>query len=93
MPFVDQHDLGSNNGFRKRVAIAMVKSAIAVKAEPANTMHHDARAALAFQVLRDMDNWVKVFVFAVVTNGSINASSTDADIEFTVNSIWDAIAV
>jgi hypothetical protein len=43
-------------------------------------------------VLADPTGWAPRFALAVVTNPVITVASSDSDIQFTVNSVWDAIA-
>ncbi|NBD36738.1 MAG: hypothetical protein GVY30_12180 [Chloroflexi bacterium] len=92
MSFLDQVALAENQEFVRRVQMAMVKSAVAVVAEDPATAHHATRAQWATQVLRDPEHYADRVAFGVVTNASITAESTDNDIEFTVNSQWNAYA-
>ena len=89
--FTDQYDLATNNGFIKRVGMAMVKAAVAVCAET-YTDDTPARATWATQVLRDPEHYARKMAFGVARNNVITVESSDADIEFTVNSIWNAYA-
>ena len=50
------------------------------------------RAWLAATVLRDPIAWIDKFTLAVASNAAIVTGSTDGDIQFTVNSIWDDMA-
>lgn len=94
MTFSDSAYLARNPGFVDRVLIAMVTAAQQIGEETQNvtTDHFRLRRALATNVLGDPNTWAPKFALAVVTNPVIAISSADGDIQFTVNSMWDAIA-
>jgi hypothetical protein len=84
--------------FQNRVKYFFQKAAIAVMAEDPGTTNHDERADFAGAVLGgDMD--VLELAIAVATNATIAANivatieSTDNDVEFTVNSMYNAFAL
>lgn len=70
----------------------MVKSAIAVSNEKPDTPGYATRVQWATQVLRDPAHYAARMAYGVAANPSIAVVSTDNDIEFTVNSIWNAYA-
>ena len=79
--------------WRARVGQMARKSAAAVSAESASTDHHALRADLALKVLTDdSDGWERAFTYNVVAQPGIDADADDADIEFTVNALWNAMA-
>lgn len=89
--------LGERAEFQARVRQAVVKAAAAIMADaPDNTPQsidrHAKRAALANQALRYPQEAQRAWTYAVLTNGAITAESVDGDIEWTVNSLWDAMA-
>jgi hypothetical protein len=90
--FAGRQELARDATFVSRAQHAMVKAAIAVQAEATNTTNHVNRAAYARSVLNDPNRYGPMFAQGVVTNASITDQSSDNDIEFTVNSIWDAYA-
>lgn len=92
MGFLEQNTLAEDAGFLRKVEHAMLKSAVAVVAESVGTTNHASRTAWATQVLRTPEQKVRAVAKAVVTNASITIASADADIEFTINSQWDAFA-
>lgn len=92
MAFLDQYTLANDAEFINRVEMAMVKSALAVCAESDTTPNHAARAQWGTQVLRDPNFYAGRVVYGVTSNPVITAQSSDSDIEFTVNSDWDAYA-
>lgn len=93
MSLSDMTDLAVYPPFIRRVTAAMLKAAVAVGAEEFDgTGYKLARRALVKQCLEDPALWGARFAYAVVSNVAITYTSTDNDIEFTVNSIWDAMA-
>jgi hypothetical protein len=91
--------------FQSRVNYAMCVAAINVYAEGTGVTGHAARAAFSTRVLTGNFNLIGA-CFAVLTNPTISAEATlpaqgqppngngipDSDIQFAVNSIWNALA-
>lgn len=86
--------------FQQRVNYAMSVAAVAVYSESTGTTGHAIRAAFATRVLNGNFNLVAA-CFAVLTNPTIAAEAVpgqsgnnipDADIQFAINSIWNALA-
>lgn len=79
-----------------RIRQALVKAAVAVMAEPANTAHHSQRIAYAFYILNNSTVAGEEMAKGVATSPGITVLDSDhpsdADIEFTVNSMFDAYA-
>lgn len=73
------------------VAVAAVQVASEV---PDQSERKRLRRALAARVLENREgiDYASRFALAVARNDQINAGSTDNDIQFTVNSVWDAMA-
>lgn len=92
MDFSEQAELASQYVFTRRVRQAMIKSAVAVMAEDAETANHTARATFAQTALHEPERTAAIMALGVVTNAVITSESTDSDIEFTVNSMWNAYA-
>lgn len=87
------HDLAEHPRFLRTVTPAMVKAAVAVGAEVNDqTQRGLARHALSVNVLRNPGAWAPSFAWAVAANPVITLDSSDGDVEFTVNSVWDAVA-
>ena len=91
---------GRNSHFQGRIKHFMEKAAIAVMAEAIATPGHTERLAYAATVL-DGTAQVIEYTVAVLTNSTVlaavgtdgdTASVTDADLEFTVNSMFSAFA-
>jgi hypothetical protein len=92
MTFEEQYALANDPVFQQRVTIALVKSAVAVMAEPPATEAHADRAAYAGKVLGTPEIEGMNMALGVVTNPAITVDSPDDAIEFTVNSMWNAYA-
>lgn len=92
MNLLDQAQTARNSIFTWRVTQALVKACIAVAAEDPATPNHANRIEYSKEVLNDPERAGQVVAMGVVTNTSIDASSLDSDIEWTVNSMFDAYA-
>ena len=92
------YELATTPALVVRVRAAAVKGAIAVAAEAPNTANHARRLQLASQVLMSPGRWAEIMAEGVAANGSVvtkamaNQEIPDGDIEYTVNSLWDAYA-
>lgn len=92
--FAADKDLAEDVVFRGKVEVAIVKAALAISGE-ATTVNPTVdleRHKLASSVIISRASLIGVFAFACVANGALTASSTDADVEFTVNSVWNDVA-
>jgi len=92
MAFTDQITLADDATFRGRVRQALVTAAINVMAEDSQTANYVARRAYATRVLHSATLEAQSVTYGIVTNGAITDQSTDNDIQFTVNSMFDAYA-
>jgi hypothetical protein len=90
--FADSAALAADPDFVARVTMAMVKSAGFVQAEDPNAANHVNRCQLAVKALHDTETYGATFAHGVAVNPIITAASTDGDIEFCINSLWDAYA-
>lgn len=89
----DITDLGVHPTFIRRVTAAAVKAAVDVGAEAfSGEPNQILRRALATNVFHDTDLWGGRFARGVAANPVITIDSSDGDIQFTVNSVWDAYA-
>ena len=93
MAAIDSMELAHDRGFARRVKYFMTKAALAIYPEGPNP-NKSQRVTYATTVL---DGSASVFemTVAVLTNATVAAAgvaATDADIEFTVNSFWDAFS-
>ncbi|GAA3877709.1 hypothetical protein GCM10022243_48060 [Saccharothrix violaceirubra] len=81
--------------FVERVAVAVANAAVAVATEtPENTERSRLRRALAARIAENRDglDYAARFALLVARNPAIVLGSSDNDIQFTVNSVWDAVA-
>lgn len=96
MAFTDQAALAADSTFGSRIRVAMMTAATQVASEAKGSMDdevYDKRQQLARQVLTSAGlNTLDMFVWAVVTNVAVTGSSTDSDLQFTVNSVWSGLA-
>lgn len=80
--------------FVDRVKYFMQKAAIAVMAEALSTAGHTERVAYSKLVLDATASAIE-FTIAVLTNTAVAATGSatiDSDLEFTINSMYDAFA-
>lgn len=97
MSLIAARELAIDATFVARVRAACVRAAVAVTGEGAGAANHAARADLARQVLRSPGAWAERFAEAAATNATLLTYATvgempDGDIEYTINSLWDAFA-
>lgn len=92
MAFVDQYALALDVTFQKRILVAMETAATQVQTEDVGTANHTNRANYAKLVLANPGAYLLPFCQAVVTNAAITSASLDSDLQFQVNSIWNAMA-
>lgn len=97
MTFLEQIQLAEDGEFQARVRQAAITAAAQIMADqPDNTPQaiakHALRTKLALDVLRSPSAWARPIAAAVVTNVAISVESTDSDLQWTVNSLWDALA-
>lgn len=90
MTYVAQSTLAADTTFIARVTQAAITGAKDVMAEAASTNGHAKRTEFAVQVLRSAQVYGPLMAQGVASNVAISAASTDSDIQFTVNSLWDA---
>jgi hypothetical protein len=83
-------DLANDKGFRERVRAAMYVAARDIGAEGGTDDRNIIRRGFAAQVAQSGDEVVDGFAWMVAANPAIRENSDDDDIQFTVNSVWDA---
>ena len=96
----DLMTMAGNNGFQNRIKYALAQAAVSVYNELSSTTGHAARVAYASNVIAGNYN-LGPATLAVLTNSTISAEATlgsadfgipDTDIQFAVNSLWNALA-
>lgn len=88
-------ELAELPSFQRRVRAAMITAAKDVAAElvnPQDPQRSQQRRGLALNVFADIEKHTRMFAILVATNGVITSESSDNDVQFTVNSVWDAVA-
>ena len=91
MALIDKYAVGTNPGFRSRVEMALVAAAVAVMTESVATPGHTERAAYATRVLDAPATMSGPAAIAVAT-GFLDLTASDGDVEFTVQSMLNALA-
>lgn len=92
MAFIDQYNLAIDPLFVARVEIALAKSSVAVNSEDPSTPGHSTRVAYSKRVLDAPASAAASAAIAVVTNAAIDADAPDDAIEFTINSMYNALS-
>ena len=90
--FTQQRDQAVKQDNIALVQVAIVKAAIAISAESAETDNHTNRANFANQVLRSPDYWAERMVWGVVTDSAVQENATDTNIYNAVAGQWNAYA-
>jgi hypothetical protein len=88
-------ELAESPSFQRKVRAAMVSAAKDVAAEAisqSDPTRSQQRRGLALNVFADVEKFTRVFAILVATNPVITTTSADGDLQFTVNSVWDAVA-
>lgn len=94
--------IAGNTRFQDRIKYALTQAAISVYNEASSTTGHVARVGYATGVIGGSYNLAAASL-AVLTNSTIAAEATlstgppgfsipDGDIQFAVNSVWDALS-
>lgn len=93
MALSDMTDLATWPPFVRRVTAGMLKAAVAVGNEAFDGSQYKLmRRALVVKTLEDAPLWGSRFAYAVASNAAISFASTDNDVEWTIASVWDAMA-
>lgn len=95
MALIDNYNLSQNELFRHTVEAAMSFAATNVGSEAINQSYlpyHQKRITLASAILNGPQNYVIPFAVACAGRGTLTVLSSDNDIQFTVNSVFDTIA-
>lgn len=90
MNFLETSELAQNFDFRTRVKMASMKAAGDILADPSQDMYKRLFSQL---IVAEPDNsaWLTTIVYQVVQNPAITPESTDSDIQFTVNSVFEKV--
>ena len=101
MAYSDIYTAATDNthALRKQVAVAVMKAAVDIVNEAANTANHANRLSWAKRVTNKNDAPVSEatnMIWKVLENATIQASPTtavDSDVQFVVNSLVDTFTV
>jgi hypothetical protein len=87
-------DLSTWGKHVRMVTAAMVYAAEQIGQETADISsdYRRLRRALSVNVINDPGTWAPKFALLVAAQPAITTASTDGDIQFTVNAVWDAAA-
>jgi hypothetical protein len=91
-------DYATGSEFQSRVRYLLLKASVAVMSEAPDTTNHTERLSFARRVLAGSASYVNVAI-AVATNPTVaetiinNGEPTDNDLEFTVNSMFNAFSL
>ena len=97
MTFLEQAARAESGDFQMQVRQAAVTRAIEIMDtapdnRPEDIEAHRRRAALAREVLLDGNRMARAFSPAVSANPGLVEAFTDSDLQYTLNSYWDAFA-
>ena len=93
--FLESYADAKDNDFQKKVTTAIYKAAQQVSAEDKGEMTdnwYSKRQQLAYRVKVQGESFVGQWALSLCSGGLITKTSPDPDIEFTVDSQWDAFA-
>lgn len=106
--YTDQYTLGQDATFRSRILVAVLKAAAAVQAEDpagmatppgypgAKDALHALRSRLAAAAIADQATYAARFAAVVAADpatAGITANSSDDNLLFTVNSLWNTFSI
>jgi len=95
MTFSDNAALAADSAFRIKVLNSIYRAALNVVGEAQAAMsadEHTKRQEFGVLVLNDVTAYERQFVEACAYLGTLTTASTDADVEFTVGSVWSDMA-
>jgi hypothetical protein len=100
MSLYDAYAMANDPIFLQRIRAAVITAAVQVAAEDPGTANNTNRQILSYAVLNsDDDTYARRFAWALTSNNTVTTEYAgnqmnvpDADITFSVNSLWDAMA-
>ena len=97
MTFLEQAARAESGDFQMQVRQAAVTRAVEIMGlapenRPEDIEAHRKRAALAREVLLDGNRMARAFSPAVSANPGLTDEFTDSDLQYTLNTYWDAFA-
>lgn len=91
MSLTTQAAAAVDSTFLTLIEAAIVQQAVAITAEPTNTVNHTNRVRLATLVLLSPATYVSDFAWAVASQ-AVDKTASDAVILNTVSAVWNALA-
>lgn len=94
MAYSDNMAAALNPVFQQRVECSIISAALAISSEATGVVNHQNRVALAKLVLNTPQQYVQPFAMTVAVNVPVTSVTavTDAQIDTSVSSIWNAVA-
>jgi hypothetical protein len=95
MALEDNYDLPRIPSFQRKIEVAMMSTARNVTNESINSnylTYHNKRSELAKSILNGPQNYVEPFAKNAAAVGTLSYTSSDGDIQYVVNQIFDSIA-
>jgi hypothetical protein len=90
LTYSDRANIAVKSEFIARVKIAMVSAAIDIASEDPATANHADRVALSLKVLHNPLGYAELLAVGIAQRTSDPENDSDATIQTTVASIWDA---
>jgi hypothetical protein len=91
----DLDALAKDPEFQKKIKVAVVNAATNISSEAPTEgyqKYHDKRSSYSQQILNAPANFVEPFAYSCASRQTLSMDSSDQDIQFTVNSVFDAMA-
>lgn len=92
MTFAQIWALSVHQDFVNQVRVAIVKAAIAISAEAAQTANHANRVAYARNVLLNPQGYAANMALGIATDSSVQAEQSDANVYNATAGQWNAYA-
>ena len=98
----DQYTYSQTTVLQNRVREALVSAVLAIQNEATSTAFHKDRAALAVQIVINMNGWLTQFALAVANDATVSSkiavggatsTDTDTDVSNAVSAAWNGFAL
>jgi len=90
---LDNYNLSKNETFIKKTETLMLKAANSIVGETGlSAIVLQKRANLAAKVYYDISAYKRIFASLIAAQGTLTLASSDNDIEFTINAVWNDLA-
>lgn len=90
MTYTERAELAQDNDFRSKIQVAAIMSA-------STLMDDETKPFIVRKYASHISNniggsWLNTMVYQVLANPAIEATATDADIQFTINTAFEKLA-